>query len=94
MNKREDLPFAQSPEHTRMPALTLDQLKIGESARVSIVGGTTDVRRRLMEMGIIPGTVIRVVRFAPLGDPMDVEVRGYHLSLRKQEAHEVALTRD
>jgi Fe2+ transport system protein FeoA len=43
-------------------------------------------------MGLTPGTYIKVVRFAPLGDPMDVEVRGYHLSLRRHEASQVSLT--
>ncbi len=72
---------------------TLDTLDVGESGRVTRVTGPPDIRHRLMEMGLTPGAVVRVVRFAPLGDPIDVEVRGYHLSLRKREASQVALTR-
>lgn len=76
-----------------MLTTTLDQLAIGESGRITAIAGAADVRRRLMEMGLTPGATVRVVRFAPLGDPIDIEVRGYHLSLRKQEAGAVSLTR-
>jgi ferrous iron transport protein A len=70
---------------------TLDTLSAGQSGRITGIGGAVDIRRRLMEMGLTPGTRIKVVRFAPMGDPMDLEVRGYHLSLRKQEASCVTL---
>lgn len=56
------------------------------------MSGAPDVRRRLLEMGLTPGTRVKVIRFAPLGDPMDIEVRGYHLSLRKHEAGQVTLS--
>ena len=72
---------------------TLDALEVGESGCVTTVSGPADIRRRLMEMGLTPGATVRVARFAPLGDPMDVEVRDYHLSLRKREAGQVTLTR-
>lgn len=71
---------------------TLDSLQAGERGRIVALTGTPELRRRLMEMGLIPGTLLRVVRFAPLGDPIDVEVRGYHLSLRKQEARQVLIS--
>ncbi len=74
-----------------MSSTTLDALSVGQTGRIAAVAGAPDVRRRLLEMGLTPGTRVRVVRFAPLGDPMDVEVRGYHLSLRKQEASQVSL---
>ncbi|GMV95979.1 MAG: ferrous iron transport protein A [Phycisphaerae bacterium] len=74
-----------------MTSNTLDNLRVGEQGRVKSLGGAPDVRRRLAEMGLTPGTLLKVVRFAPLGDPIDVEVRGYHLSLRKHEARQVSL---
>ncbi len=74
-----------------MSATPLDSLNEGEQGRITGLNGAPDVRRRLMEMGLTPGTLLRVVRFAPLGDPIDVEVRGYHLSLRKHEARQVLL---
>lgn len=76
-----------------MASTSLDNLDEGEQGRITGLTGATDLRRRLMEMGLIPGTLLRVVRFAPLGDPIDIEVRGYHLSLRKQEARQVRLLR-
>ena len=71
---------------------TLDSLETGRRGRIATVGGPAGIRRRLLEMGLTPGTMVRVVRFAPLGDPIDIEVRGYHLSLRKHEARQVALS--
>ncbi|NUP89782.1 MAG: ferrous iron transport protein A [Candidatus Sumerlaeia bacterium] len=54
--------------------------------RIRDLGNSPLLQRRLMEMGLVPGTPVRVVRRAPLGDPIDLEVRGYHLSLRESEA--------
>jgi ferrous iron transport protein A len=76
-----------------MPTFTLDHLLANQAGRVAGVAGPAGLRRRLLEMGLTPGAAVRVVRFAPLGDPMDVEIRGYHLSLRKSEASQVTLTR-
>jgi Fe2+ transport system protein FeoA len=66
--------------------MKLSELKMGESCRVVSVDGDDSLTRRLMEMGVIPGTVIRVVKSAPLGDPIEIEVRGYHLAIRKTAA--------
>ena len=66
--------------------MTLDQLPLGQSAQVSKLTGTPAVRRRLMEMGITPAATVQAIRWAPLGDPLDVKIRGYHLSLRREEA--------
>ncbi len=65
---------------------TLEELNPGESARVIECRGRGAVFQRLCEMGFVPGAHLRVVRFAPLGDPMEVVVQNYHLSLRKSEA--------
>lgn len=66
--------------------MTLDQLEIGQAAKVVKLTGDVGVKRRLMEMGITAGSQVVAVRRAPLGDPLDVKIRGYHLSLRKEEA--------
>jgi Fe2+ transport system protein FeoA len=71
--------------------MTLDQLPIGQSGKVAKLLGTPTVKRRLMEMGLTPTATVQAVRRAPLGDPLDVKVRGYHLSLRKEEAAAVEL---
>ena len=64
----------------------LSGLAPGHKGRVLKVGGVGSIRKRIVEMGIVPGTLIEVEKLAPLGDPMDVKVKGYHLSLRKDEA--------
>ena len=50
------------------------------------VGVAQDQKGRLLEMGVLPGTLVELVRFAPLGDPVEIKLRGYHLTLRRQEA--------
>lgn len=65
---------------------TLDTLKIGESARIVSVHLPATEAQRLTEMGLTTGASVKVQKLAPLGDPMEIVVRGYHLSLRKSEA--------
>ena len=65
---------------------TLKEIKPGATARVVKVGGTGPIKRRIMEMGITKGVEIHVRKVAPLGDPIEVTVRGYELSLRKADA--------
>jgi Fe2+ transport system protein FeoA len=67
-------------------ARTLAQLKPGEHAIVADVGGEGSLQQRILEMGVLPGVDVRLIRVAPLGDPMEFEVIGYRLSLRKSEA--------
>jgi Fe2+ transport system protein FeoA len=71
----------------------LSVLKIGEKARVLSFDLPPEHRQRLLEMGLTVGAEFEVVRFAPLGDPIDIKVRGYHLSLRKKDAAGVRITR-
>jgi Fe2+ transport system protein FeoA len=65
---------------------TLDTLAIGESGVIVKVGGEGRVRRRLFDMGLTPGAEVYLRKKAPLGDPIEVTLRGYELSLRKDEA--------
>lgn len=74
--------------------LSLDELPFGVQARVVRVDGVGPVVKRLMEMGIVPGVPVSVVRSAPLGDPFEVRVRSYHLALRRNEARTISVTRD
>lgn len=68
---------------------TLKEVKPGETVFVSAFAGTGALRRRLMDMGITKGTKIYVRKVAPLGDPIEITVRGYELSLRKDEAENI-----
>jgi ferrous iron transport protein A len=70
---------------------TLDQLKPKETGVVSNLVGMGNIQQRLLEMGVSDGAEIEVLRFAPLGDPMEIFVRGFHLTLRKSEAALVEL---
>lgn len=70
-----------------MTAQPLSGLTIGQKARVVGFDLPPEQRQRILEMGLTVGTEFEVVRFAPMGDPMDLRVRGYHLSLRKREAN-------
>ena len=65
---------------------TLREIKIGGTARVVKVHGEGAGRRRIMDMGITRGVEIKITKVAPLGDPLEVTVRGYELSLRKEDA--------
>ena len=73
--------------------LTLDQVVPGTSVVIEKVGGARSFRRRLMELGLIPGISVRVLRIAPFGDPMELSVRGCNLSIRAAEAREVHVQR-
>jgi len=70
---------------------TLDQIAVGDSVRVGDVAGTDGVAIRLLEMGLTPGVAVRVVGRAPFGDPLELELRGYRLSIRRAEAARVAI---
>ena len=64
----------------------LSEFKIGESGKVSVVHGEGAVRRRLFDMGVTPGAELTMRKKAPLGDPIEITIRGYELTLRKAEA--------
>lgn len=74
--------------------MTLRELEMGQPANVVAVNGSGAVSKRLMEMGIVPGVRVRVVKAAPFGDPLEIRVRGYSLALRKNEAEAVEVSSD
>ena len=71
--------------------MTLAQLPVGASARIAAVGGTGALRRRLLDMGLTPGTTVMVRKIAPMGDPIELYLRGYELTLRLDDAREITL---
>lgn len=64
----------------------LSELKPKEKGKIIKVGGEGDIRHRLLDMGLVSGSEVEVERIAPLGDPIEIKIKGYHLSLRKEEA--------
>ena len=69
--------------------MTLDQQKVGSSAIISAVGGNGALRCRLLDMGLIPHTRVTLQKVAPMGDPIEIQVRGYELTLRVEEARKI-----
>ena len=84
-------PFA--PTEPVDKAVSLRDIEPGDSCRVLKLSGNSAIRRRIMDMGLIPGAEVEVERLAPLGDPIEVKIRDYHLSLRKEEAAQIAVER-
>ena len=77
---------------TKQKIMTLDQLSVGESCEICQVGNQRGaVKRRLVDMGLTPGTVVTLVKIAPFGDPMELRLRGYELSLRKEDAAQIRI---
>jgi ferrous iron transport protein A len=74
--------------------ITLDRLKAGERGVVQGYQGEEDLHYRLKELGLVAGTQVLVKRFAPMGDPMEIVLRGYSLSIRKQDASKILVTKE
>ncbi len=73
--------------------MTLKELKIGESAVIKTVGGEGALRQHFLDMGVIPGAETTVVKFAPMGDPMELQIHGYELTLRLDDADKIEIER-
>ena len=71
--------------------MTLDQVAIGE-VKITKVGGDGELRCRLLDMGLIPRTVVRIQKVAPMGDPIEIHLRGYELTIRKEDAGKIEVT--
>ena len=72
--------------------MTLDELKPGQSAVITAVGGEGALRCRLLDMGLIPKTKVKIVKFAPMGDPVQLFLRGYTLTIRIDDARLIEVT--
>ncbi|MBQ6890193.1 MAG: ferrous iron transport protein A [Oscillospiraceae bacterium] len=71
--------------------MTLDDLKIGQSGTIARVGGEGALRVRLLDMGLIPGTKVLLQKVAPMGDPIQIHLRGYELTIRREDAKKIDL---
>lgn len=74
--------------------MTLDHLKVGKSAVITVVGGEGTLRCRLLDMGLIPKTEVTLQKIAPLGDPIEIRVRGYELTIRLDDAKKITVQTD
>ena len=66
--------------------MTLNKLEVGKTAVIRSVGGKGELRLRLLDMGLIPHTLVKMQKIAPMGDPLEIQVRGYELTLRAEDA--------
>ena len=73
--------------------MPLNELKVNESGKVVKILGDNSLKRRLLDMGLVPGTSVTVSTIAPIGDPIDILVKGYHLSLRREEASKIIVNK-
>ena len=73
--------------------MTLDELKIGSTGVITAVGGDGALRCRLLDMGLIPRTRVTLQKTAPMGDPLEIRVRGYELTLRVEDARKIEVER-
>ena len=74
--------------------MTIDDLKIGQSGTITQVGGEGALRLRFLDMGLIPGTTVTLRKVAPMGDPIQIQVRGYELTIRREDAAKITLRED
>ncbi len=89
----EDVRKKQQKRADSEMCIPLSELKPGEKAQIEKLAGGGAVKRRIRDMGVTTGSLVEVVRVAPLGDPIDVKIKGYHLSLRKEEAADISVKR-
>lgn len=71
--------------------MTINDLKIGKEGIIAQVGGEGALRLRFLDMGLIPGTTVKLEKIAPMGDPIQIQVRGYELTIRREDAREITL---
>ena len=71
--------------------MTIAELKVGQSGTISAVGGEGALRLRFLDMGLIPGTKVTLQKVAPMGDPMQINLRGYELTIRLEDAAKISL---
>ena len=71
--------------------MTLNELRIGETAAITAVGGEGALRCRLLDMGLTPRTLVTLRKVAPMGDPIEIHVRGYELTLRVEDARQITV---
>ncbi|MGD2271710.1 MAG: ferrous iron transport protein A [Desulfobacterales bacterium] len=72
--------------------MQLSEIREGQTATIEKIGGNGAIRRRILEMGIVRGTDVYVEKYAPLKDPLELIVKGYHISLRVEEAAKITVT--
>lgn len=76
-------------DRSESDTMTLDQIAVGGEVKITKVGGEGELRCRLLDMGLIPKTIVKVQKVAPMGDPIEIQLRGYELTIRKEDAAKI-----
>ena len=84
-----DIMITISKEKRCVENMTLEELPIGKRAAITAVGGEGALRCRLLDMGLIPKTAVEVRKVAPMGDPIEIRIRGYELTIRREDAAKI-----
>ncbi|MGN1080720.1 MAG: ferrous iron transport protein A [Acutalibacteraceae bacterium] len=74
--------------------MTLDKLPVGEKGIITAVGGEGELRCRLLDMGLIPRTAVKVIKIAPMGDPIEISLRGFDMTIRIEDAKKIEISRE
>lgn len=72
--------------------MTLANLEVGTVGKIKSVNGNTAISKRLMEMGLVPGVLVKIIKTAPFGNPIEISVRGYNLVMRRNEAKAIEIS--
>ena len=72
--------------------MTLANLEVGTAGKIKSVNGSAAISKRLMEMGLVPGVLVKVIKTAPFGNPIEIRVRGYNLAMRRNEAEAIEIS--
>ena len=91
VNHQKENNVTKQQDFTAIAQVSLDKLKVGQSGTVVKVSGQGPIKQRLMDMGLVPGSEVKVVRVAPLGDPVELKLKGYNLSVRRNEAKSILM---
>lgn len=94
VNHQKENNVTNQTDTAAIAQISLDKLKVGQSGTVVKVSGQGPVKQRLMDMGLVPGSEVEVVRVAPLGDPVELKLKGYKLSVRRNEAKSILVELD
>ncbi len=89
-NKSPKLAYANG-KRKRGSKMTINDLKTGQSGVIAQVGGEGALRLRFLDMGLIPGTKVTLQKVAPMGDPIQIQIRGYELTIRREDAQKITL---
>ncbi|BED91732.1 MAG: ferrous iron transport protein A [Candidatus Improbicoccus pseudotrichonymphae] len=74
--------------------MKLSELNVGEKAKITLINGNKSIKRRIMDIGLIPGTVVELIKYAPLGDPIQISAKDFDVIIRKEDANYIEIIKE